>query len=213
MSKPNRAYTKILQEVDKYYTERVKAHGPTHWGVDWNSEASQNLRFDQLLKVTKGEKDCSVIDYGCGYGAMASYMRTLGYTVQYQGYDISQEMIKAASIQQSDISNCIFVSDAAMLNISDYTIASGVFNVKQEVPGDRWLSYILDTIANMAKYSRKGFSFNMLTSYSDKEKMRDNLFYGDPSFFMDHCIRNYSKSVAILHGFGLYEFTVLVDLK
>ena len=50
----------------------------------------------------------------------------------------------------------------------------------------------------------------MLTKYSDKEYMRDNLYYADPLFIFDYCKRNFSKQVALLHDYGLYEFTILV---
>ena len=41
----------LLRSVEAYYTAKVLAHGPTAHGADWNSEASQHLRFQQLLRV------------------------------------------------------------------------------------------------------------------------------------------------------------------
>lgn len=203
-------HQKLLDQVKDYYTQKILEHGATHEGVDWNSPESQILRFDQLLRVTRDEHDCSIIDYGCGYGAMAPYIRGLGYTGQYFGFDISEAMIKAARKQQSKLLDCTFVSDAASLDVADYTIASGIFNVKQQIGNDEWHTYVVDTIRSMAEHSRNGFSFNILTSYSDKDKIRPDLFYGDPCFFIDHCIRTYSRHVAMLHDYGLYEFTILV---
>lgn len=205
-------HEKILTQVKAYYGDKLHLHGATHLGVDWNSVQSQTLRFDQLLKVIGSERACSVIDYGCGYGAMAPYIRSLGYTGKYVGFDISEAMIEEARKQQSKISQCFFVTDRDSLHVADYTIASGIFNVKQQTQNSEWLKYVLDTIRSMAGISRKGFSFNMLTSYSDKDKIRPDLFYGDPCFFIDHCIRTYSRHVAMLHDYGLYEFTILVRM-
>jgi len=58
----------------------------------------------------------------------------------------------------------------------------------------------------------KGFSFNMLTRYSDADRMaqRPDLFYGDPLFFFDFCKCEFSRNVALLHDYGLYDFTILV---
>lgn len=212
MSANKTKYEKILKQVNKYYTQKIAEYGATHQGVDWNSPESQNLRFDQLLKVTRDESDSSIIDYGCGYGAMAAYIRERGYTGPYFGFDISGAMIKEARKQQSHILDCTFVTDAVSLGVVDYTIASGIFNVKQEVPHDQWLTYVIDTIRTLAEHSKKGFAFNMLTAYSDKDKMRPDLFYADPCFFIDHCIRTYSRHVAMLHDYGLYEFTILVRM-
>ena len=58
--------------------------------------------------------------------------------------------------------------------------------------------------------SLKGFAFNCLTSYSDPEKMRADLFYPNPCQVFDHCKTKFSRHVALLHDYGLYEFSILV---
>ncbi len=68
-------------------------------------------------------------------------------------------------------------------------------------------SYILDVLD---RTSRSGFAFNCLTSYSDADKMREYLYYADPCALFDLCKRRYSRNVALLHDYGLYEFTILV---
>jgi hypothetical protein len=40
--------------------------------------------------------------------------------------------------------------------------------------------------------------------------MRPDLYYADPCFFFDYCQRRYLRRVAVLHDYGLYEFTVVV---
>lgn len=212
MSVERNKHVELLRQVETYYTQKIEQYGATYKGVDWNSQESQNVRFDQLLMITGDERDCSIIDYGCGYGAMAAYMRKHGYTGKYIGFDISDAMIREARKQQSRLLDCIFVTNTSSLPVVDYTIASGIFSVKQQISNDEWCTYVVDTIRNMAEHSRKGFTFNMLTAYSDKNKMRTDLFYGDPGFFIDHCIRTYSRHVAMLHDYGLYEFTILVRM-
>jgi len=93
---------------------------------------------------------------------------------------------------------------------SDYIVASGIFNVKNEIIESEWLYYILSTIEIMNKKSKKGFAFNVLTKYSDKEYMKNYLYYADPLFLFDYCKRNFSRNVALLHDYDLYEFTILV---
>lgn len=66
--------TRVLDEVRRYYSEKIVEHGPTAKGVDWNDEASQELRFDQLLKLCETARPFSLNDYGCGYGALARYL-------------------------------------------------------------------------------------------------------------------------------------------
>jgi hypothetical protein len=50
----------------------------------------------------------------------------------------------------------------------------------------------------------------MLTKYSEKEFMRDNLYYADPLFIFDYCKKNFAKNIRLMHDYDLYEFTILV---
>ena len=89
-------------------------------------------------------------------------------------------------------------------------MASGVFNLRLEVEDEAWRDYVLETLETVDRLSTRGFAFNMLTSYSDADRMRPDLYYGDPCFFFDHCKRRFSRHVALLHDYGLYEFTIVV---
>ena len=201
---------KILDSVNNYYTEKVKEHGVTPKGVDWNSTESQELRFEQLCKVITQKSEFSLLDYGCGYGALLDYTKKLNRQLKYTGFDISQEMIAHAVQQHADATNANWNTKLSDTDTFDYTIASGIFNVRLNTDDANWITYIEDTLITMNKLSIKGFSFNMLTSYSDKEYMRDYLFYADPAYFFDFCKRNFSKYVAVLHDYPLYEFTIIV---
>jgi hypothetical protein len=62
----------------------------------------------------------------------------------------------------------------------------------------------------MSDLSRKGFSFNALTKYSDVDHMRPHLYYADPCFFFDYCKTHFARNVALQHDYDLYDFTILV---
>jgi hypothetical protein len=94
--------------------------------------------------------------------------------------------------------------------LADYGVASGIFNVRLSHEDSEWLDYIESMLEVLDRTSRLGFAFNCLTSYSDRDKMRDDLYYADPRRLFDLCKRRYSRDVALLHDYGLYEFTLLV---
>lgn len=96
---------------------------------------------------------------------------------------------------------------------ADYVIASGIFNVKGEMPSPIWHEYVLDTLSAMARCAERGFAFNSLTLHSDAEKRRSDLYYADPAWFLDYCATRYSRHVAVLQDYGLYEFTLLVRVS
>jgi SAM-dependent methyltransferase len=163
-----------------------------------------------LLRVADREPGrFSVNDFGCGYGALVAFLGARGLDVDYRGFDLSESMLEHARREHE---GATFVGSGDELTPADYTVASGIFNVKLDVPVEAWREYVLGTIETIAGLSRKGFAFNMLTSYSDADRMRDDLYYGDPRFFFDLCKREYSRHVALLHDYGLYEFTMIVRL-
>jgi len=202
----------ILTTVGKYYSSRIIKHGPTPAGVDWNGQESQLLRFELLCGLIRGKDVVSINDFGCGYGKLADFLTEKFPNIRYFGYDLSQQMIDSAVQQNYALSDVSFIK----INLphemfsSDYTVASGIFNVKMEYSEDQWLSYILSTLDVMNEKSRLGFAFNLLTKYSDSDYMKNKLYYADPCFLFDYCKRNYSKNVALLHDYDLYEFTIRV---
>lgn len=202
----------LREQVREYYEGKLKTHGLTPAGVDWNSQASQELRFDRLAMLWGTDRSASVLDFGCGYGAMLAWLRGRGATAPYIGFDLSAEMIAAATRMAADaeVSNWTFTSDWAALAPADFVVASGIFNVKMGTPEPEWHDYLIATLDDMARLGRRGFAFNALTSYSDLDHRRSDLYYADPLELFDYCKRRYSRFVALLHDYPLYEFTMLV---
>ena len=56
----------IIADVGEYYTGKLREHGTSPRGVDWNGEQSQRVRFDQLLKICPEEGPFSLLDDGGG---------------------------------------------------------------------------------------------------------------------------------------------------
>src|SRR5439155_18607664 len=105
---------------------------------------------------------------------------------------------------------CRFLAGERVDRSTDYTVASGIFNVKLAAPDAAWREHVLRTLDGLDLTSRRGFAFNCLTRYSDAERMKDYLFYADPCELFDYCKQRFAKNVALLHDYGLYEFTILV---
>lgn len=200
----------MLVEVSRYYGQRLAAHGPSPQGVDWNGAESQRLRFAQVLRVCEGADAFSLNDIGCGYGALFEYLNEQHRRCDYLGVDISEAMIAKANELHRGSAGCRFVVGASAGRIADYAVASGIFNVKLSVEDAAWHAYILETLQQIDAQSRRGFAFNCLTTYSDAALIRDHLFYADPCEMFDYCKTRFSRNVALLHDYGLYEFTVIV---
>jgi SAM-dependent methyltransferase len=203
--------TKLLDDVAAYYDEKLAQHGPTPQGVDWNGAESRTLRFEQLCKIIAPKKtNFSMNDLGCGYGALLDYLRAKHVACTYLGVDVSNEMIKTASQAHPDSDRARFIISAEPDQKAEYGVASGIFNVRLGQSDAEWFKYLQATLDVLDRTSSLGFAFNCLTSYSDEEKKRNNLYYADPCRLFDLCKRRYSPQVALLHDYGLYEFTILV---
>lgn len=201
----------LLAEVASYYSQKIIEYGASPKGVDWNGHKSQNTRFEQLLNLINFQVPTfSVNDLGCGYGALLDQLKNKHTSFLYHGFDISDAMIKSAEQRYLGDQRVQFFTSSEPNSLADYGMASGIFNVRLGRTDDEWFCYLKTTLDALDRTSRLGFAFNCLTSYSDEDKKRDYLYYANPCKLFDLCKRFYSREVALLHDYGLYEFTVLV---
>jgi SAM-dependent methyltransferase len=202
---------RTLADIENYYTLKLSHFGETPYGVDWNSEFGQKLRFEQLLKLCNpSTREFSLNDLGCGYGALLDYLRSRQIKVRYTGIDISAEMISAARRRNTSVDRARFIRSSKPDSPADYAVASGIFNVRLARSDEEWFKHIESTLDSLNQMCHLGFSFNCLSIYSDIRLQQKYLFYADPCLLFDLCKRRYSRSVTLLHDYDLYEFTILV---
>lgn len=204
--------TNLIHSVETYYTEKIELHGASPSGVDWNGEDSQHKRFEQFLNLVDLSTPFSLLDYGCGYGALLQFLKEQNYLPEhYMGFDISSKMLEEGKqFTQGIDSEKTWFSEEEMIPKTDYVVASGIFNVMLEQTEENWKAYILETIEKMFVLSKKGMAFNVLTSYSDEPYKKKYLHYSNPMELFDFCKRKLSRNVALLHDYDLYEFTLIV---
>lgn len=200
------------KKLEEYFVEKLENYGATAKGIDCNGEPAQYARFAELVKVINPSKSFTVTDYGCGYGAMFDFLNARGWQFEYYGVDLIEKMVITGRDVHKEFPNAHFTTDEKELPVADYLVAQGIFNIKMDSDYDEWQAMILETLPRMNALCSKGFSFNMLTKYSDADRMaeRPDLFFGDPLLFFDFCKRNFSRNVALLHDYGVYDFTIIV---
>jgi SAM-dependent methyltransferase len=201
----------VYAGIEVYYTDKVLTHGAMPRGVDWESGDTQALRFAQLLEVCDFSNAFSLNDVGCGYGALLEFLAKFhaATSVDYLGIDISAAMIGHARRLWRNRRRVNFVVAHASPRMADYSIASGLFNVKLDQPTAVWESYIAKTLADMHKTSRRGFAFNFLAPQAAKQAPQPELYRTSPQRWIERCEREFGSSVKLLRGYGLREFTLL----
>jgi SAM-dependent methyltransferase len=200
----------ILYEAAAYYASKLAAHGSTPQGVDWNGTVSHETRHRQFLYLLSGDTNASVIDLGCGFGDFLRFLRAAGFRGRFIGYDIAPSMIEKARALYGESEDHQWRIGAEPADISDFAIASGIFNVKGDVSNETWTDYVRQTIDVLARAGKRGFAFNMLSMSSDPDRRRPNLYYADPAEMLTHCLSKYGRAIALLQDYGLYEFTIVV---
>lgn len=201
-----------IKSYKDYFNDKIEKHGATPKGVDYNGPEAQETRFEQLVKVIDPSRPFKVIDYGCGYGALFEFLQAKGWEFEYYGFDMLEKMILAGTEAHKGIANAHFMYQTSELPVADYLLAGSIFNNKFDAVHEEWQAMVLDTLRNMNSFCNRGFSFNILTRYSDADRMaqRPDLYFADPLVLFDFCKRNFSRNIALLHDYGLYDFTILV---
>jgi SAM-dependent methyltransferase len=200
------------KKLNEYFSEKLTAFGATPKGVDYNGSEAQECRFEQLVNIIDPSQPFTVLDYGSGYGAMFDFLQKKGWQFEYYGIDLIEKMVLAGQEAHKDFPNAHFTTRESEVPMVDYLLAGAIFNIKLDATYEAWQEFVGQTLTHMNSLCSRGFSFNMLTKYSDADRMaqRPDLFYGDPLFFFDFCKKKFSRNVALLHDYGLYDFTILV---
>jgi len=200
----------LCADVEAYYTGKLARYGATPPGVDWSCEATQRLRFVKLLAVCPFTADFSLNDLGCGYGALAAFLtvRDPDAEVDYLGIDLSRAMVQRARSRFRRTPGVRFVVGRSCPRVADYTLASGIMNVRLTQPLAVWESYARAILAEMHRASRRGFAVNFLTRPTPGAPA-DQLYCPDASRWERFCADELGCRVEVLRDYGLRECTLL----
>ncbi|MGJ4904311.1 class I SAM-dependent methyltransferase [Bradyrhizobium sp. HKCCYLRH2060] len=205
----------IQADVDAYYSACVARHGATPRGVDWSCEATQGLRFVQLMKLCDVSAPFSLNDIGCGYGALVPFLesRFASCEIDYLGIDLSRAMISRARRRfAAPLRRFVVASESP--RIADYSVASGIMNVNVGYSRDAWEGYIKAMLQRMFATSRRGFAVNFMRAAADEEQDGDpakaRLYRTTPDVWATHCEQEFAAAVEVIGNYGMKEFTLLV---
>ena len=139
----------------RYYSEVIHRHGMSAQGVHWNSQATQYKRFEVLLSMIELNREDSIVDAGCGFGALYTYLQEQQHPFgHYIGLEVMEEMVVAASEKLiCDLRLCNILVDT--LPKADYYLCSGGMNILSRDEAVIFIERCLEA-------SAKGFIFNLL---------------------------------------------------
>ena len=183
---------------EKFYTAAIKKHGESSRGVHWNTQHSQEKRFEVLLSFIQDD-GFSLVDAGCGFGDLYFYMKKkeIAFT-SYTGLDLSPSMVEIA---KEKTTQKVYEKDICrdVLPEADYYLCSGAMNILS-----RFDTYLF--ITNCFKASKKGFVFNLLMGEDDS--LVYNHFYPKE---LQSLFDDLGAKVSITKGYLPHDFTVFME--
>lgn len=204
----------IASQAGDYYSATLVRHGATPPGVDWESDQLQQLRFAELLKVADMTRSFSLNDLGCGYGALLAHLKACLQPMQfdYLGIDIAEEMVREARRLWGAGARARFVVGSECPRQADYSVASGIFNVRLDQPTELWERYVTRILGGLHEASRLGFAVNFRAE-SHSGLSSAGLYETRPERWVYFCEEGFDASVEVVADYGLREFTLLVRPK
>lgn len=200
----------VCVQVRDYYTAKLAGYGATPRGVDWSCTTTQSLRFAQLLRICPTDAPFSLIDLGCGYGALATFLvkHRSAASVEYLGIDLSSEMVRRGRRRHADDCKVRFAVGRNVSETSDYVVASGTMNVMVGFSPLTWEKFVSTMLFDMHRMSKVGFAVNFLRT-PGQPSQQGQLYCTTPGKWARFCERELGRSIEIVDDYGLQEFTLL----
>jgi len=151
------------------YDERLVKYGYDPKTLGWGgSSKRQNLRFAihmQLQNFTFGKKIKSVLDIGCGFGDMGSYLKQNFPKIAYTGIDINKKLVKVGFDRDSSLD--LRVGNVLDMDLGSYDLVceSGIFNFKLE--NEDQVDYIEKMLSRFYELCNVGVSCDFMSTYVD----------------------------------------------
>jgi len=201
-----------MNQFESFYRDKLDTRQTNAEKVGWKNSTAQHIRFEQLYKLIETHQPFSINDLGCGLADYYEFLDSKKLQFRYHGYDVMTDMIEQArkSLHERSNAQLSLIKEASEIQLADFTIASGIFNIRFANSDEDWKKNIIATLSSVNQKSKFGFAFNMLSLYSDEPMRKSELYYGDPLYFFDYCKRNFSVNVSLLHDYGQYDFTIIV---
>jgi SAM-dependent methyltransferase len=141
-----------------------------YWLDGWGSADGQRVRFDALAR-TANFRGGTVVDYGCGTGALREYLATLGYPFTYLGLDMNENLLKT----EGDFRR--IEADSVDFPAADYVFASGVFQFADEAEPD----YYRRLVRSLFQRCRVALAVNFLSALRDDAAKDPEELYMTPA--------------------------------
>lgn len=196
-------------ETQARFRERWLQYGFDSRSLGWNKDC-QWVRFEAAFEGLCKEDFDSIIDFGCGFGDLLTYLRIKEWRGIYTGIDLVEELIKEAVKQHANDNRAAFffrdVDGFSPPEKAAMAVAIGIFNHRLHQDN---LAFVRETIRCMWEATTKVVVCDFLSTSSDLDKRRDDLYYADPRELYE-LATSFSRRISIHHAYMPFEFQIKI---
>lgn len=145
----------------------------------------------------------SLLDVGCGLGALYDHLLAQNVTCDYTGYDINPQLIERARIRHPDATFEVRDILHDPHPNFDFIVSSSSFNLSLEHEDN--YEFIERMLMVMYEHAQRAVAVDFMTSYVDFKK--PDAFYYEPERVFS-IAKKITKRVTLRHDLPLFQFCV-----
>lgn len=160
-------------------------HGYSSETLFWSTRGIQKQRFKILSEIGIQDGD-SLLDVGCGFADMQSWLSGQGIDIDYTGIDLSPDILDTATRMNPQLDlQCGELFDFDWPKACfDWVILSGTLNWNLHDDGD----YARRVIERMFDLCSQGTAFNMLNAQYCERALLGEMVAFDPVQILSYCM-------------------------
>ena len=196
----------FLKKKISSYQRSFKKYGINSNALQWKSEKSAELRYQELMADLDFEGK-TILDVGCGFGDIIPYISRKTNKFDFTGVDMVPEFIQAAQKKYPEYRFILrdYFSHP-MKEKFDIVISSGTLNSNFK----NVYCFRKKAIKTLFDHALEGIGFNMAGFYPQPEnKESSKVYYADSLIFLKYCLSLSSKLI-FRHHYHRKDFTIVI---
>lgn len=194
------------QDYVNRYTNRLNTFGYSPETLGWGKNGRQDIRFSVLSQSIITTPNCSVLDIGCGFADLYTYLLNKGWNGRYVGTDLVPSLLKIAKEKNPDLELYNYdIEEAKTLGKFDFVVASGIFNAKLKNTDNK--KHIINSLTSMLEIAQNIVCVDFMSTYVDFQK--EGSWHTDPAWLISQ-INELTKRFSLRYDYMPFEFAVFL---
>jgi SAM-dependent methyltransferase len=188
------------------YRDAFRQHGRNEASLLWTKN-KQSVRFAALCS-TIADSEATVLDYGCGLGDLAIWLRQNRPGTAYTGVDAVPEFIDDNRSKFPGVSFAQVNGPGDVQGSFDHIVCSGVFNLNPGGDDDAHWTYVQDMLAALFVHAQRALHVDFLAH--DVEYRQQGAYHQDIVSLTRFVEEKLSRRYLLDRTYMPYEYCITV---